>query len=68
MTNHKYRVGQMVDLCPGLQRGITGSPRKYKILRLLPFQIGEHHYRIKTISEPFERVVMENDILPCELA
>ena len=68
MTSHKYRVGQIVDLSPGLQQGIAGLPRKYKILGLLPFQIGERQYRIKTITEPFERVVMEVDILPCELA
>ena len=68
MPDHKYRVGQIVDLSPGLQQGIAGSPRKYKILRLLPFQLGERHYRIKTITEPFARVVMEVDILPCKLA
>ena len=61
MSTHKFRVGQMVDFFPS-QRALSASVRAYKILRLMPSDAGELLYRIKTISEPFERVARE-----CEL-
>ena len=62
MSNHKFKVGQMVDFVPS-QRGLAASARSYKILRLMPFEGGERLYRIKTIAEAFERVARESELL-----
>jgi hypothetical protein len=62
MSNHKFKVGQMVDFVPS-QRGLAASARSYKILRLLPHEGGERLYRIKTIAEAFERIARESELL-----
>ena len=61
MPNHKFKVGQMVDFFPA-KRGVAASVRAYKILRLVPYESGERCYRIKTIAEPFERIVKESEL------
>ncbi len=61
MSHHKFKIGQMVDFFPS-QRALAASIRAYKVLRLLPSDGGEQLYRIKTISEPFERVARESEL------
>jgi hypothetical protein len=55
---HKFKVGQLVSYVPGLlgvaTRGI------YMVTRLLPPQGEEFQYRIKSVDEPYERVVQES--------
>ena len=51
----------MVDFVP-LEAGTVPPAWAYKILRLLPHDKGDRLYQIKTISEAFERVAKE-----CEL-
>jgi hypothetical protein len=63
MANHRYKVGQMVDLIPS-HLGVTASSRSYKIVRLLPREGGQHLYRIKTIAEAFERIAKESELVP----
>jgi hypothetical protein len=63
MPNHKYKVGQAVDLTPG-RWGFPASAREYKILRLLPSEGGELMYRIKSTAETFERVAKESELAP----
>jgi hypothetical protein len=46
MANHKFNVGQMVDLIPS-RAVIPALVRAYKILRVLPQEGGEPLYRIK---------------------
>ncbi len=67
MSTHKFKIGQMVDFFPS-QRTLSASVRAYKILRLMPFDGGELFYRIKTISEPFERVARESELKLAPLA
>ena len=62
MAGHKYKVGQVVDFNPSPRSGLQSSSREYKVLRLLPYESGEHLYRIKTIAEPFERIAKESDL------
>ena len=62
MSNHKFKVGQMVDFNPS-SVGVPASVRAYKILRLLPREGGEPLYRIKTIAEAFERIAKENELV-----
>ncbi len=61
MTHHKFKVGQMVEFVSS-GRGLAASNRSYKILRLVPHEVGEHQYRIKTIAEAFERVAKESEL------
>lgn len=58
----KYKVGQMVDFMP-TNRAVPASVRSYKVLRVLPNEGGEQLYRIKAISEVFERVAREGELL-----
>ena len=67
MSIHKFKVGQMVDFFPS-QRALSASVRAYKILRLMPSDAGELLYRIKTISEPFERIAKESELKLAALA
>ena len=59
---HRYKVGQLVDLNPR-RLGVSASSRGYKIVRLLPREGTELLYRIKSPSESFERVVKEQDLV-----
>jgi hypothetical protein len=61
MTQHKYRVGQVVDYDPGRQ-GVRASSREYKVVRLLPPEGSELLYRIKSVGEAFERVAKEREL------
>jgi hypothetical protein len=61
MSAHKFKVGQFVDYVPGrLNLPASGGP--YKIIRLLPAEDGQLHYRIKCTSENFERVARESEL------
>ena len=62
MAGHKFRVGQAVDFKPS-RVGVPASLREYKILRLLPHDGGERLYRIKTITEPLERIAKESELV-----
>lgn len=66
MSQHKYKVGQMVDYQPN-RMGMPGASRGYKVLRLLPLEGGDLLYRIKSPSESFERVAKEQDLTRREL-
>ncbi|MFM9939515.1 MAG: hypothetical protein ACKVP7_08475 [Hyphomicrobiaceae bacterium] len=61
MTIHKYKVGQTVSYSPG-RSAMAASSREYKIIRLLPPEEGQNLYRIKGVSETFERMARENDL------
>lgn len=58
----KFKVGQMVDFVPS-NRAVPASVRSYKVLRVLPNEGGEQLYRIKTITEAYERVARESELL-----
>lgn len=57
----KFKVGQTVDFSPSL-RGLAASARLYKVVRVLPTEGRERLYRIKTITEAFERVARESEL------
>jgi len=58
--NGPFRSGQSVRLCRSLHR--SGAPSEFKIVRVLPENNGEREYRVKSISEPYERVVKESEL------
>lgn len=61
MTQHKFKIGQLVDYNPS-RLGMPASSREYKILRLLPPEGTDLLYRIKSPGETFERVAKESDL------
>jgi hypothetical protein len=61
MTQHKYKVGQVVDYDPG-RMGMRASAREYKVVRLLPPEGTDLLYRIKSVGETFERVAKEREL------
>ena len=64
MDSHKYRVGQLVVLKSSVPSEFSSPIRQYKILRLLDCEGENFIYRIKTITEKLDRIVMERDIAP----
>jgi hypothetical protein len=62
METHKFSVGEIVEIIPRrIRQAAAGS---YEIIRLLPMSDtgGEPHYRIKSSSEPHERVIPESEL------
>lgn len=60
---HKFSAGQMVRLAPTIRN--RGGSASYKVVRALPAaEDGERCYRIKSASEPHERVAKESEIAP----
>ena len=50
MPNHKFRIGQSVQLSPTASRNASGGV--YVVIKQLPENAGEYEYRIKSINEP----------------
>jgi len=57
----KYRSGQLVRLSRNLPYK-SAAEGEYKVVRQLPETDGELRYRIKSVREPHERVVREDDL------
>ena len=57
---HKFQVGQSVALIPRSIR--QAAPGAYEIVRLMPDNAEEPHYRIKSDAERHERVVPESEL------
>ena len=60
MPDHKFRVGQIVQLLRSSSRNLPGGV--FKITKQLPESAGEYEYRVKSINEPHERVVRESEL------
>jgi len=61
MAEPKFKAGQRVTLAanPTNRRAASGG---YVITRQLPERGGEFEYRIKSVSEPHERVARESEL------
>jgi len=60
-AEHKFRAGQRVTLAPSLMnRSAAGGG--YVVTKQLPARDGEFEYRIKSMSEPHERVARESEL------
>lgn len=59
--SHRYQVGEEVSFSPG-KRSMPRSSRTYKIVRRMPLENGEYTYRIKSISDTYERVAREGEL------
>ena len=58
---HKFKVGQSVSFASG-PFGRGGASGIYKITQLLPPEGDDNQYRIKSASEPHERVAKESQL------
>ena len=61
LGTHKYKVGQSVHYTSNVLRrfGATGI---FCVVRLLPTEGDELQYRIKSTTEPYERVAKESQL------
>jgi hypothetical protein len=58
---HKFRIGDNVHIIAGLLgRGDSGGT--YQVVRVLPSEGDEQQYRIKSASEPHERVAKQSQL------
>jgi hypothetical protein len=61
MAEHKFRAGQRVTLAANFaNRNAAGAG--YVITKQLPERGGEFEYRVKSVSEPHERVARESEL------
>lgn len=62
MATHKFKPGQTVFLQPTTANRIV-ERGSYEVTKRLPVQSdGQVQYRIKTSSEPYERVANEGEL------
>jgi hypothetical protein len=61
LSEHKFRIGQTVHFTSG-PYGRGGVSGVFKITQLLPPEGDDRQYRIKSASEPHERVVKESQL------
>ena len=60
MLSYKFHVRQLVQLNLSIGRNVPRG--SYEITKKLPEREGEFEYRIKSMSEPHERVVRESEL------
>ncbi len=61
MAEHKFRAGQRVTLAANFANRSSGGGG-YVITKQLPERGGEFEYRVKSTSEPHERVARESEL------
>jgi hypothetical protein len=61
MAEHKFRAGQRVTLTTAFVNRSLASGG-YVVTKQLPERGGEFEYRIKSVSEPHERVARESEL------
>jgi len=60
MKQHKFKTGQTVTIIT--DRASATPKGRFAIVRLLPTERGIHQYRIKSVFDGHERVVMESEL------
>ncbi len=63
MKTNKYEIGENVRFTAGAVSR-PGASSSYTVVRVLPFEGDEQHYRIKNSSENYERVARESQLDP----
>jgi hypothetical protein len=61
MTTHQFHIGQTVYLRVSLPTRNV-APGLYEIRAMLPEENGQRRYRVKSLIEPYERVVLEQEL------
>ena len=60
MTVHRFKAGQQVTVAAHRPSGVAGGT--FKIIRVLPEERGVWQYRVKSVADGHERVVLESDL------
>jgi hypothetical protein len=60
MPSHRFRVGEIVTVRPALNMNVPGGV--YEVVQQLPETWSEPEYRIKSASEPHQRVAKESEL------
>lgn len=62
---HRYRVGQTVRFVKASRTNSrAGTPAgNFRVVGLLPEYLGNYQYRLKSVSDGHERVVVEGEIV-----
>lgn len=65
MEQYKYRVGQTVRFAKASRSsGLGGTPAgNFRVVGLLPEYLGNNQYRLQSISDGHQRVVVESEIV-----
>jgi len=58
---HKFRIGDNVHFIAGLL-GRESAGGVYQVVRLLPSEGDEQQYRVKSATEPHERVAKQSQL------
>lgn len=61
MSDHRFKVGQTVRYTSG-PYGRGSASGLYQVTQLLPPEGDDQQYRIRSASEPHERVVKESQL------
>jgi len=61
VRSHKFKIGQSVSYTSGVF-GAGSASSIYKITQLLPPEGDDFQYRIKSVTEPHERVAKESQL------
>ncbi len=61
ISEHKYKVGQVVEVRTGPLSGTPPGP--YEVVRRLPPTGMSNQYRVKSHQNGHERVIREDDIV-----
>ena len=64
VKEHKFQIGQAVYFT-SRPVGQMAADSTYRIVKLLPSDGDEYQYRIKSVSEAFERVAKESQLDRC---
>jgi hypothetical protein len=59
MTARKFKVGQRVTFVQTRGR----SDNTFEIVRVLPFEYGSYHYRIRSVADGHERAAGEGELV-----
>jgi hypothetical protein len=61
VSDHKFKIGQTVHYTSG-PYGRANASAVYTVTQVLPSEGDDRQYRIKSASEPHERVVKESQL------
>lgn len=61
MSDHKFKIGQTLDFMPDERRSQSRAG-KCKVISLVPSEGNTPQYRIRCVTENFERVVWESQL------
>jgi hypothetical protein len=63
MPYHRFQVGQTVVAPSGVRDALI-PPGPYVVVRLMPVEDGEPHYRVKSAADGHERALLEGQMRP----